>query len=275
MYRVSLGRLSGPDSQSLSPNRRFRRFHTDTGHRNPRPTPGPNTDPGLCSEDIFARRGRKSRLCRSRKNSLPVQTPLRRRSHTPSPRSTVGLGAIRLNRAEALFPLLETRQVTEAPEEILTEVLIAEETGHKVRRKPSSQLETNDVARLASSKDHNFDMQNTEAKRAQKVASYNMLQDTPAISQRIQRNRAQLELARKKRNGQKRSLREYVDCIFEVLADGEQHSVAEISRTIKGPWPSTHWTLDLIEQIQQRPRITRLGNMRRKRVYQILGPRRR
>ena len=132
--------------------------------------------------------------------------------------------------------------MTEAPDEALTEVLIAEETGHKVRRKPSSQLETNDVARLASPKDRNFDKQNIGAKRAQKVASYNMLRDGTAISQRTQRNLAQLEIARKKRNGQKRSLREYVDCIFEVLADGEQHSVAEISRTIKGPWPSTHWT---------------------------------
>jgi len=117
--------------------------------------------------------------------------------------------------------------------------------------------------------------QKAGAKRAQKVASYNMLRDGTAISQRTQRNLAQLEIARKKRNGQKRSLREYVDCIFEVLADGEQHSVAEISRTIKGPWPSTHWTLDLIEQIQQRPRIARVGNMKRKRIYVMVGPRRR
>ena len=167
------------------------------------------------------------------------------------------------------------RKMTEAPDEALTEVLIAEETGHKVRRKPSSQLETNDVARLASPKDRNFDKQNIGAKRAQKVASYNMLRDGTAISQRTQRNLAQLEIARKKRNGQKRSLRQYVDCIFEVLADGEQHSVAEISRTIKGPWPSTHWTLDLIEQIQQRPRIARVGNMTRKRIYVMVGPRRR
>lgn len=126
-----------------------------------------------------------------------------------------------------------------------------------------------------SKKDLHFDVQKAGAPRAKRSKPDDILRNTTLTSQQTQRNLAQLDLARKKRNGQKRSLREYVDSIFEVLSDGEEHSVAEVSRTIKGPWPSTHWALDLIEQIQQRPRIIRVGAMKRKRVYKIIGPRRR
>lgn len=123
--------------------------------------------------------------------------------------------------------------------------------------------------------DPNFNTQKARAKRAQKPIPHNMLTNQMSMSQQTQRQLTQIELARKNRSGQKRSLREYVDSMFDVLSDGQEHSVADISRAISGSWTSVHWCLELIETIQQRPRILRIGQMKRKRYYRMAAPKRR
>ncbi|SRR6266705_672952 len=127
----------------------------------------------------------------------------------------------------------------------------------------------------AERNDRSLEGQKVGAKQSMKVMSHNMLRDISPLLQHTQRNLASIQLARKKRKSGKRPIRELAQLVFEIESDGKIRSVNSIARSCQMSWSTSYWLLDFIEYIQRQPVLSRVGGMRRKRFYQILGPRRR
>ena len=68
---------------------------------------------------------------------------------------------------------------------------------------------------------------------------------------------------------------EILEAIFDQVNDGREYSVAKLARATRMSWSTCFWACDLIEYCQQKPRLSRQGGTKRKRYYQLVGPRRR
>src|SRR2546426_9978841 len=134
--------------------------------------------------------------------------------------------------------------------EVLDQLQASEETGHK----PISR-------------------QKAGVTSTRKVKTQRMLTIRSPTSQQSVQNLAPIDIARKNRNGGKRSKRELLDKVVSLMRDGKERSVSQIAKSTGMGWSTAYWLLDLIERIQREPFLARAGGMKRKRYYKTVGPR--